>query len=285
MALLAGCSAPRTPTPPAQLPPLDDILTACAVEVSCMQNPLTTTISTCANVVINSIANHDPEIAREVQCAASSSDCATILACATRNHDPAYCAAHPGSSCDGDLLVHCGTGAPDWALFPTDCAALGMQCAQPNGTASCTDGVTCTGNVNACDGNRVVACNGGLQFREDCALSGIPNATCRTQYSPPEPFCLPSGAFCSSDRCDGDVAVRCRAGEEDRLDCAQEASHCVVDYMLGAHCNLIASECTSDQCAGDSIAVCVEGALHPIACGRIGLSTCVLDGSGEPHCR
>jgi hypothetical protein len=93
-----------------------------------------------------------------------------------------------------------------------------MHCAEANGKAACTDGARCDPKSSSrnCAGNRFVSCDPatGLQATEDCSRSGIVNANCRVDGS--SAGCYPSGRHCSSDRCDGDVAVVCLAGEEGR---------------------------------------------------------------------
>ncbi len=289
IALWTACSAPRPATPPAQLPPLDQIVRTCAFEVSCLQHPPTDSIGTCVNVFVNALANYDTEFRRYVDCANAAADCTGVLACAARGHDPTYCAAHPGNSCDGDLVVSCGVTTPDWAIFGMDCAALGMRCAEANGTAVCTDGSSCdpAASPSVCDGNRAVACDATTRLQQalDCSRSGVPNATCRYEYTPPTPGCRPTGASCNGDRCAGDLAVRCIAGEEFGVDCAQQGSHCFVDAITAAHCTPTAADCSGDACAGDGIAACVGGAVHVVACAGLGLSTCAVAGPGRPVCR
>jgi hypothetical protein len=308
--LLVACRAPPpmlpiVQTPAAELPPVADIVRACAFEVSCLHDPPAATMRNCivyltvgleggqAIFVPKEIGPAD--FRRYIDCANHGSDCAGVLACASLGHDAAYCAAHPGSVCDGDLLVPCppATVSPDAALFTVDCAALGMHCAEANGSASCTNGIDCDPNAEgaSCDGNRyfdVCDRTTRLRYRLDCARWSIPNATCRDdgQTFNRTIGCLPSGAPCAGDRCEGDVLVTCYVGEERRLDCAQLESACaVVDGKPG--CVPIANDCsdsTQDQCAGSGITTCFEGSLQKIDCSTVGGTTCVLAPGFEPIC-
>ena len=168
-----------------------------------------------------------------------------------------------------------------------------MRCAEANGGASCTNGISCDPNTESagCDGNRYFdLCDRTtrLRYRLDCARSSLPNATCRSdgQTFAPTIGCLPSGPPCAGDRCEGDVLVSCYGGEERLIDCARLESNCaVVDGKPG--CVPVASECsdgTTDQCAGTGITTCFEGKLETIDCNAVGATTCVLSPGLEPIC-
>jgi hypothetical protein len=309
VAAFAACRSPApmlavVPTPPATLPPLAQIVRACAFEVSCLHNPPASTMTACDTYFEAGLDNWifpqptlrlgiDPgEFRRYVACANAATDCAGVLACASRGHDAAYCAAHPDFACDGDLLVQCpSAGAPlDPAIYTSDCAALGMHCvATALGTAVCTDGVACTDPPGQrCDGNRyLTSCDAAthLRYRMDCSRSSIPNATCR--YLGPEGACLPSGPPCAGDRCEGDVLVTCLAGEEVRSDCTQHDATCSV-VNRAPTCVPVNSECDAsmaDACSGAGITTCFEGELHTIFCDDIGASTCMpAPGGTAPIC-
>lgn len=297
-ALVAACGSatPIVPTPPAQLPPLDDIVKACAFEVSCLVDPPTSSLSNCVAYFQGGIANYigggfspleGSEYRRFADCAAAANNCMTVLECASRNHDPAYCAAHPNNSCDGSVLVQCGTAA-DWSIYTTDCAAFGLRCQQANGAAACTDGAPCdpTSTPLHCAGNQYVSCDKttGLRSTVDCNQSPIPNATCRIGasvafFSNP-PGCLPSGPPCvQTPRCDGNLLVTCVAGEETRIDCGQLASHCAAtgDYEDPITCVSDDTQCDGGaSCAGDAIVACVDGAWTAIPCSMLGLTSCAV---------
>lgn len=292
------------PTPPAELPPLADLIRTCAFQVSCLQAPPTSSISNCIDYFQSGIDNWiappvffrlplaPSEFRRYVECAVASSDCAGLLQCASRGHDPSFCAAHPGNVCDGDVLVQCppASAPPDWAIYTTDCAAAGQHCAAANGSASCTDGVGCDPSAPPyCDGNRYfVTCDATTHLRShvDCARDPIVDATCRIDPGFGGPAgCLPSGPPCSRARCDGDELVVCVAGEEVRADCTQLASRC--DAAKPA-CVPVATECaagTKDQCSGGDLTTCVDGMARVVDCATIGRSTCTLPPVGsDPIC-
>lgn len=300
--LVAACRAPApmlpvVATPPPTLPSAAEIARACAIEVSCFQSPIASSVTECAAYLTAGlddwleptflVLGTDPaEFRHYIDCADSGADCATVLDCVSRGHDAGYCAAHPGFSCDGDQLVQCASVDP--ALFVTDCAALGMHCAERNGAAGCTDGVGCDPNSPAaCDGNRYYQyCNSmGLRYRLDCARSSIPNATCRIGSN--RAGCLPSGPPCASPRCDGDVRVTCLVGQEVRDDCTQLGSTCTMVAGKPA-CVPVATTCDSNAngaCDGNAISLCLQGVVETVDCSAIGLSTCMRNRGGDgPLC-
>lgn len=287
-----ACTHATRPTPLAEPPPVADLVKTCAFAVSCLKDPPTTTVSTCTNVLQTVLAGQigaSTIYARYVECARTATDCTSVLQCASRGHDPTYCAAHPGNSCDGDLLVYCSTGqVVDWSIDNTDCAALGMHCFEVNGTASCSDGTSCApipGPGN-CDGNAIVRCDGvtNLTWREDCSRSGIINATCRSNGK--SAGCFPSGSACDNDRCDGDILVQCAVGEEQRTDCAGIGRHCVLQPNPAGPVGFCAADVTSctDACDNAMLIDCVDGVPQAIDCSTIGLSTCATTHDGLPAC-
>lgn len=306
--LAAGCSAPPppmlpiVPTPPETLPPLAEIVRACAFEVSCFRDPIASSLSECITYLTAGLNDWlDPrpflilgdgpaQYRHFIDCSNNNSDCGSVLVCVSGRYDAAFCNAHPGTVCDGDVLVPCPAAAAqvnDPALFITDCAALGMHCAAVSGGAECTDGHSCDPkSMPSCDGNRYYdyCTDAGLRYRLDCTLSGIPDATCRLggSYS----GCVPSGPPCGAARCDGDVRVTCLDRQEVRDDCTQLASHCTLVDGLPT-CVPVATECdssTKDACAGNALSTCVSGMLATIDCSAIGLSTC-MQGSDGPICQ
>ena len=294
----AGCRAPAPmlsppPSPPVTLPPLADVVRACAFEVSCLHDPPAATMNNCVFYLLAGLeglpgffvppAVDVTDFRRYVDCARSSGDCASVLACATQGHDAAFCTAHPGTTCDGNLVVPCppATATPDAALFTIDCAARGLGCVEANGGASCTNGISCDPQAEpaGCDGNRYFTfCDDTtrLRYRADCTRSPIANATCRAGGD--TVGCLPSGPPCTGDRCDGDTWVRCLGGDEVPLDCAELGATCGLVKAAPA-CVPLASECsdgtTTDACSGDSLTTCVDNQLFAVPCGSIGLATCV----------
>jgi hypothetical protein len=294
-AALAACTH-TPPTPIVQPPSVADLVKTCAFAVSCLKDPPTTQLSLCVGVLQNVLASEagpSTIYARYVDCARDALDCTSVLRCASRDHDPSYCVAHPGASCDGDLLVQCAAASPvvDWAIANTDCAALGMRCLAANGNANCSDGTPCTPTPGSghCDGNTFVACDGNtkLTWREDCARSGIVNASCRSDSA--RAGCFPSGPSCSgsADRCDGDVLVQCVVGEEERVDCARVSGRCSLrSDVTGVYgsCVSLATCSASDACGAATLATCVDGIPQSIDCSAIGLSMCAATHDGRPAC-
>jgi hypothetical protein len=303
LVVAAGCREPPPmlavmSSPPVVLPSAAELVRACAFEVSCFHDPAAATLNNCIGYLTVGLEGlpdlftppslETADFRRYIDCANRNQDCTDVLDCVTLGHGSAWCAAHPGTTCDGDVLVPCSTATPaDAALFTVDCAARGMHCAVANGGASCSDGVSCDPRAEMpyCDGNRYYQyCDSTtrLRYRFDCARSTIPNATCRGSKG-----CVPSGPPCSANRCDGDVLVSCIVGQEVPLDCSQRASHCV-DVMGNPTCVPIATECDDgknvDACNNDALTTCLDGTLQSIACSAIGLSTCSLTPGLNPIC-
>lgn len=291
--LALSCTHAPPPTPLAEPPPVADLVKTCAFAVSCLKDPPTTALSTCTNVLQTVLAEQigpSTIYARYVECGRAAMDCRSVLQCASRGHDPTYCSAHPGYSCDGDLLIGCPTGQVDWSIDNTDCAALGMRCFEANGTARCSDGTSCApmSGPGHCDGNVFVLCDRdtSLTWREDCPRSGIINASCRSDGK--FAGCFPSGPSCdaAADRCDGDMLVRCLAGEEERTDCSSIGRHCVLQPNPAGAVGFCAADVTScsDACTNGTLTSCVDGVAQTIDCSAIGLSTCSTTHDGLPAC-
>jgi hypothetical protein len=156
--------------------------------------------------------------------------------------------------------------------------------------AVCTDGVACEpGTPSRCDGNFVVACQlGNLEKRVDCGLA-LPGGTCVhiESHGGVATLCVHDGAACAPAsfpaRCEGDVAITCPFGREQRLDCASAESTCRIMGSTGPECAPVATDCSEgspDRCAGDALEVCVNGHYLATACAELGFRTCMDDGSG-----
>ena len=303
LAAAAGCRQPPLmlpviASPPVQLPSTAELLRACAFEVSCLHDPPAATLTNCISYLTLGLEGlpdlfapqwlETADFRRYIDCANRNQDCTDVLDCVTLGHGSEYCADHPGTTCDGDLLVPCPTATPaDAALFTVDCAARGMHCEALNGSASCTDGIHCDPKAEMpyCDGNRYYQfCDSTteLRYRFDCARSTIANTTCRGSKG-----CVPSGPPCSANRCDGDILVSCIVGEEVPLDCSQRASHCV-DVGGNPTCVPIATECdygkNVDACTDATLTTCLDGRLQSIDCSAIGLAACALTPGLNPIC-
>jgi hypothetical protein len=223
-------------------------------------------------------------------------NCAAYQACMTFQHSATYCTAHPGRSCDGDVLVNC-TSTPD--VSATNCTGLGLHCVEANGGASCTSGRTCSGSAElSCQGDTSVRCESSsqLEYPIDCTRLGA-NIRCFMGRCTYWPTCTRAG-----NRCEGDVAVQCGASTEPgtRMDCrASVDGRCVVGADAGADaaltpegwCEFDAHECSvndPETCMGNALRLCVNGRLVSIDCRPLGFRTCVQpsDASGmtAAHC-
>jgi hypothetical protein len=288
-----GCS-PSPAVVSFPLPPVSDIVKACAIEVSCLISPPLESVSRCVSAFEFGIGNgagvwgHSAaQLAQYVDCAKGAMDCQAALSCASRSHDPTYCATHPGNSCDGNLEVECNTPpqTADWAIYNLDCGALGLMCEVVNGSAGCTNGVPCKDNgpPQVCDGNRIVECPKGLAMSEpiDCGYV-LTSSTCvpETNHQTPVAACLPPGAMvgsCGSDSswCDGNNVVNCWAGVATQFDCSQAGETCGLVGAAGACLpKEDGCEAAGDSCQGDALTVCANGSLVSFPCSSIGLNTC-----------
>jgi hypothetical protein len=92
--------------------------------------------------------------------------------------------------------------------------------------------------------------------------------------------CLPSGPSCQSqdNRCDGEVAVACVVGEEERIDCAQIGGRCIAGNCNVTDCGI------GDACVSGTLTTCVDGVPASIDCAAIGLSMCAMTSDGRPSC-
>jgi hypothetical protein len=280
-ALLLTCGVP----PPPYSEPVDPaaVLRACVMNLSCLSSPLTSKGSTCVGSLELIIARgvgfflDVQEAIRFVECAKLPT-CAAALECASGGHGAQYCAAHPGTSCDGDVLVNCARDG-SIALYWTDCAKLGLHCS-PTGGGACTDGTACDGSEGGCWGNVAAECRNGLRMPVQCDWIR-PDLVCRATSGNFVPSsCLSAGPSCKGSRCEDDVFLWCDEGTAVRYDCAMLEARC--DAQLPG-CTPLATECdwlnAPDRCAGDSIEICVNGRWRATPCASIGLRTCM---PGDP---
>lgn len=278
---LVACSAPSG------APPAQTIARTCVYESGCGGGTLGLgqSVSACTNVLQRALATNalaqlgvpTSLVARIAGCGTASS-CAAFSDCVSLNHGATYCAAHSGQSCDGSVLVTCGTGTTQ----AVDCAAFGLSCASASGHSTCSNGTACDPmTAPSCDGSRMVRCDSDthLQSTLDCGqvASGW---TCSIGNS--GPLCVPPTPTCTAGavRCDGDVLVSCPNDllHEIRLDCAATYS--------GAHCGTVggqfdciqaAAACsatTLDTCMGNSLQTCLNGSIQTIDCTALGFQRC-----------
>ncbi len=216
-------------------------------------------------------------------------DCASFEACMLGGHPSTYCDTHPEGSCDGDTLVICA----GVNIF-LDCRLYGLRCVPTATSATCSSGATClgTGNVEECQGNRLVACapGGSPTNGADCSRATA-GGVCLANGE--HAACVP-GSTCSvpdsSWRCDGNIAAWCYLGRDHRVDCtAVNNGRCVlpgsgVDLQLADSCVPPDAECdpirSIDRCHGTSVEACVAGHWVTVDCRSIGFATCRDVGRG-----
>jgi hypothetical protein len=284
---LTGCSANTAPS-------TDTLARGCVLANACnASNAIGGTVGQCAafwQVAINTgqfaaFGIPTREAVRIANCG-SASNCSAYANCLALDHNAAYCGAHPGQSCDGNVLVQCPmNGAPN----AFDCGAYGLSCRATGAmTATCTNGNACDPMTSPprCDGSRIVSCGDDhLEVALDCGQFG-PSWTCGNGMTGVR--CVPPTSSCTADatRCDGDTLVTCPREllHEIRTDCTQEFS--------GGHCSLINSRATcvpgnsgcdvtsADTCSGAVIQTCINGNMSQIDCTSLGFARCEVTTSG-----
>jgi hypothetical protein len=199
-------------------------------------------------------------------------------------HDEAYCAAHPGPSCDGTWSVQCpSSSAP--ASVGLECAGTGNQCWLVQGKSLCgvehpcgAGACTSTGAFYACRNDAVMA----------TAYKCPANTTCRLSSVNREPLCAGTAACNAGDHCVGQVWVKCMtfAGTpfERGTDCAKFGAVCSptgcvanAEYPCGGGQG-------SGTCTGDVFQGCIAGHRVSFDCKAKGFARCGTTASGAASC-
>jgi hypothetical protein len=248
----------------AGLPPIDidAVFRTCALATSC---PGTRgelgAVDSCTKTLLTAMASRAvtgvPPVFQQLSadqllaCGASATSCADWSACANAPYGPAYCATHPGDSCDGNVAVTCasttggGTSKTCSDQFP---------CRINAGKAECSSGEACTGFTVECGGNGVVTCFKDIKHEAPCA----PNESCAY---PPAPG--PHMGSCTRKRVSGPY------------DCASVGLSYDATATTGAYietCVPSAPDCNeSAKCNGDTMRWCIAGHARTFDCGTIGL--------------
>lgn len=261
-----------------------EVAKACTMAMSCVSPTLAQSAGQCARELERLVAaGADPALQGFADCTKGAADCTAALSCASRGHGPDYCASHPGSSCDGDLVIDCfPLTQPAWTVTipPIDCRAWGMTCL--NGM--CTDGKTCDDIiVSQCLGTVIRGCDQltKMEYRTDCGLI-YPHGVC--DVSTLEPMCAPpKGSLCASPissavpTCQGDILSGCEQLLDIKLDCSKFDSHCGPGDQGIADCVPNANDCTPqspDRCQGAMFEFCQDGRYQDFDCSSIGLGPC-----------
>lgn len=266
----------------------DQAARACALAEACPTPPLATKGANCVYLLERAHVTSTGDLAAFAACAVNARDCTETLTCYSRGHGPDYCAAHPGSSCDGDLTVGCpvGLASPGWAYIVADCAGLGMKCIADG---HCTDGKTCKGPIVLnCVDNRLTSCDllSQIQSSVDCATI-YPGGLCGAfnedlQCLPPKAELCPWSTE-TPWACSDNILLGCDGPRASRLDCSALASDCSVDNMGLADCVPRAKDCTAtspDLCHGSALSICVDGHYRDVDCTSLGLGPCQATADG-----
>jgi hypothetical protein len=203
----------------------------------------------------------------------------------TLGHGEAWCAAHPGTSCDGDVLVTCGDPSTMQAV---DCRLGGNHCQGADGQAQCLTREGCTQSGSYCTGEASWAyCqSSGAETNYGCQ----PGEHCWDVPSTGAAVCLPS-APCSSpetSRCDGTVVRTCQSVEggspyEQTSDCGSWGVGVCNEAGDQAWCDYPNAECAGDRCEGSTVEACVFGKTLSLDCRQLGFSSCT-SGNGTAGC-
>jgi hypothetical protein len=278
---------------------IEAIVKTCALQLSCMKKPFDEPGSTCIGDVAGGFATgmgnfYAPaaEMRRVVDCATAATDCTSALTCVTLNHPPAYCAAHPGISCDGEVIVDC-PDPPDWPVLAVfDCSTDGLHCMASQGKGLCTNNVACASPGQAmCDPQNQqieIFCNPDLLLQEPgpCTVE-YPGGSCGK-----DGLCVLPTPSCSDTprtnlRCEGNTMIRCFLQHEAPIDCTQLESHCERTDGGFLDCITDAHDCgykDADHCNGDSLEICANGRYLGVDCKTIGFRTCGTLTDGNPAC-
>jgi hypothetical protein len=198
-----------------------------------------------------------------------------------------------------------------------NCSATGRICTANGGTAgycSGSSGLGCSG-PSSCDGTRLHACATGTILLEDGGKGTLDEGFDCAGYGAGECVHNATGASCKSTgdkpcattdavKCDGDFAVGCPNGIEERVSCAAltggKAGTCTPTvggriWDVSRACGISATDggsgCARDTCSKDKLSACVQGVSILIDCPTLGvtpaLGTCrqfeTFDGA-RPAC-
>jgi hypothetical protein len=300
----SGADAPPV-TPPLRLEDLSpaNIPRICAMHQSCGGLPggvfrAGTTAAVCVTTVQEAAGRGmDRESLFAMDCAVRSASCDALRRCLGRGRDPAaYCAAHPGLSCDGTTFVDCGA-APN--IRTVECTNMGGQCLTVGAVSGCVGATACDAmsmTPPACAGTRVETCIDPLLrvASVDCATAFTNWECAMVPGRPPAPSfgrCEPRGASCmgATGRCDGTAAIRCdeSVNREVRYDCAGLYEGTCSPDGGSARCAPTATMCdgnSPDFCAGNSLSMCINGHYAMVPCQAMGLRGCAVTADGIGRC-
>lgn len=210
------------------------------------------------------------------KCLAEAPSCEAVLACAQpQAADCADAKAH----CKGDQLVACHNGKV-WSQpcpAPTTCTAT-----LDGKSALCVHAVPCSAEGTSCVEGAHAACppDAAFGFQVDCPALGLvcEPADSWSQNGCKAPVVGTCDAAEAADHCEGDVAVRCRDGQQTREDCAVVGKKCAIDQGLEADCMRQPTSCGVDVCEGEALSYCASGVPAKLPCAAWGLHCVVVPG-------
>jgi hypothetical protein len=236
-------------------------------------------------------------------CLAHATSCGDVRACLG---EPGPCTGPPPfTSCSGEATrADC---EPLGSAPPVErCGASGRVCTKNGGSeAYCTgsDGLGCRGG-SRCEGKQLHACGavgaialpdggkGTLDEGFDCSGYGASECVQNALGASCKPSrggaCPPTGDV----RCEGDVAIGCPSGIEERVECKALTGSATSErtcssttggrtWDVSRACGIASTEggagCARDTCSGEKLAACVRGVTITIDCATLGanLGRCV----------
>lgn len=216
--------------------------------------------------------------ATAVDCLQGASSCGAVRACVT----PGQCSVRGATRCDGDVVAWCGPGLDQTKDDPKDtewrfsCRGLGLTCRSFSGYAVCVDAATCAGTFSRCDGDTLVACEGGLGLHEDCSRLGLGCGLVGGQAQ-----CVGKGAACTedSDHCaDQGTLVQCTGGAEWTTDCALLDQTCGVSDQVGSAAHCERGDLATPTCANNALTLTTQKGTVRRTCASLGLVRCLDEG-------
>jgi hypothetical protein len=265
---VCGASIPRTD------PGFKQLVTACALAVSCDPELFPASVSDC-------ISNDYLQAFASLACLATITTCDGFYTCqGIRVASAAECPALPTDTgvCAGQVATFC---SPDVLGSVTNCSKVGGTCSTysentlGDRAAGCMVVPTCTDtdSNNHCSGNKLYVCNGGVGYGLDCANI---DATCGTVAGDTECFFNAPACGTPSVQCDGNILSECAAATPTNqliqyncglsgLTCDATGTGACVDPACAA------SSCT-EQCSADAktMIACVGGTSVEIDCTQLG---------------
>jgi hypothetical protein len=194
-----------------------------------------------------------------------TASCATgscVLACALGYAD---CDGDPGNGCEASTATDSMT-----------CGSCTLACSNPNGGASCAQGLcsaSCNPGYGDCDSDATNGCETSLASVTSCGACAAPCSNTHGTTSCPAGTCVPSCATGYAD-CDGNPANGCETDlNNDPAHCGSCARACGTNGQMCTAGTCVASPCATGraECDGDLSVTCETNTTNSLSnCGFCG---------------